>query len=173
MNVPVIRFADVLLMAAECEAQVGSLDNARTHVNTVRQRMISNATSPMNRVKKYVDGTTNQWSTVDAANYRIGLYPDDDSPSDAFTSKADALNAILYERSLELGTEGHRFWDVTRYQEGEYIFNLFIDTEKTRFDYLSDAVFTEVPDSYHPIPRNAIDRSQKDGVNTLTQNPGY
>ncbi|MBN2480578.1 MAG: RagB/SusD family nutrient uptake outer membrane protein, partial [Bacteroidales bacterium] len=165
MNIPTIRFADVLLMAAECAAQEGQLELARTYVNRVRQRMIDNSDDPMNWVKR-ADGVTN------AANYDIGTY-DAGLPNDPFLAKATALDAILYERALELGTEGHRFWDVTRFGEGEYIFNLFINTEKARFDYLSEAVYTDIPDSYHPIPRDAIDRSQKGGVNTLTQNPGY
>ena len=84
-----------------------------------------------------------------------------------------ALDAILYERALELGTEGHRFFDVARFGKGENIFNLFIETDKANFDYLADGLYTDFPDMYLPIPRDAIDRSQKDGKNTLTQNPGY
>ena len=127
----------------------------------------------MNWVKKYVAGTTDQWSTDDAANYRIGLYPADGSAADAFTSKASALNAILYERALELGTEGHRYFDVTRFGMGEEIFNLFVSVDKSRFDYLNDAAYTDNPDKYQPIPRDAIDRSRVGDKNTLTQNPGY
>lgn len=163
MNIHVIRFADVLLLAAECEAQAGSLDNARTLVNRVRQRMIDNSSSNQNWVKR-TNGT-------DAANYRIGIYVKDDI-KDPFTTKAGALNAILFERALELGTEGHRFYDVARFGRGD-IYNLFIQTEGDRFDYLSGAEYTEVPDRYLPIPRDAIDRSLLNGKNSLTQNPGY
>ena len=35
-NVPLCRFSDVLLWDAECEAQIGSLDQAETYVNMVR-----------------------------------------------------------------------------------------------------------------------------------------
>ncbi len=38
INIPVIRFADVLLMAAEAEVEVGSLEQARAYVNRVRER---------------------------------------------------------------------------------------------------------------------------------------
>jgi hypothetical protein len=172
INANVIRFADVLLLAAECEARVGSLDNARTLVNQVRQRMIDNSDNPMHWVKKYVAGTTDQWTTENAANYQISIYPTGGA-DDPFQAQATALDAILFERTLELGTEGHRFWDVTRFGEGEYIFNLFIQTCKTRFDYLSEGVYTDAPDAYLPIPRETVDRSQKGGVPTLTQNPGY
>lgn len=38
VNYPVIRFADVLLMAAEAEAEMGDLEQARQYVNRVRER---------------------------------------------------------------------------------------------------------------------------------------
>lgn len=38
INIPVIRFADVLLMAAEAEVEAGSLEQARAYVNRVRER---------------------------------------------------------------------------------------------------------------------------------------
>ncbi len=37
-NYNIIRFADVLLMAAEAEVEVGSLEKARIYVNRVRAR---------------------------------------------------------------------------------------------------------------------------------------
>lgn len=166
INVSIIRFADVLLMAAELEARVGDLNKARTYVNRVRERMVNNQDDPENWVK-LSDGTTN------AANYIIGLYPADGSATDAFTSREKALDAILFERTLELGTEGHRFYDVVRFGKGDLIFNAFIDAEEVRFDYLEGSEYTEVPDKYLPIPRTAIDNSRREGVPTLKQNPGY
>jgi hypothetical protein len=164
MNVQIIRFADVLLLAAECEAQAGSLNNARTLVNRVRQRMADNSSSDQNWVKKS-DGTN-------AANYRVGIYPTG-GPEDPFANKTSALNAILFERGLELGVEGQRYYDVVRFGRGTDLFNQYISVEKARFDVLAPAVYTEVPDRYLPIPRDAIDRSLVDGKPTLTQNPGY
>lgn len=165
INIPVIRFADVLLLAAECEARVGSPDNARTLVNRVRQRMMENTDSPRNRVKK-ADGVS------DAANYRIGVYPTG-GPGDPFQTRDAALDAILFERTLELGTEGHRFYDVVRFGKGEEIFNMFLSVEKERFDYLREHEYTDIPDALLPIPTDVIDKSLKDGILTLTQNPGY
>ena len=164
MNVQIIRFADVLLLAAECEAQAGSLDNARALVNRVRQRMADNSSSDQNWVKKS-DGTN-------AANYRVRIYPTGGA-DDPFTNKTSALNAILFERGLELGIEGQRYYDVVRFGKGVDIFNQYISVEKERFDVLKPAVYTEVPDRYLPIPRDAIDRSLFEGKATLTQNPGY
>jgi starch-binding outer membrane protein, SusD/RagB family len=163
-NIYIIRFSDVLLLAAECEARVGSLDNARTLVNRVRQRMVSNSTSNRNWVKK-ADGTN-------AANYRIKIYPTGGA-NDPFQDKATALHAILYERTLELGMEGSRFFDVVRFGEGEQEFNGFIAAEKTLFDFLRGAEYTTIPDAYLPIPQTAVDNSQVAGKVTMTQNPGY
>ena len=165
ININVIRFADVLLLAAECQARTSSGDLGRAYVNRVRQRMISNSTSTKNRVKK-ADGVT------DAANYRIGLYPTGGS-KDPFQSRTKALDAILFERALELGTEGDRFYDVVRFGKGEEIFNAFLAAEQERFDYLRGHTFTTIPDAYLPIATDVIEKSLYNGAYTLTQNPGY
>jgi hypothetical protein len=52
-----MRYADVLLMAAEAEIEVGSLATARTLINRVRTRA---AASPVKN------------GAVDAANYLVG-----------------------------------------------------------------------------------------------------
>ena len=52
INVHVIRFADVLLMAAEAEAQLGNLGQALTYVNRVRNRI---ATHPEAWTYQYND----------------------------------------------------------------------------------------------------------------------
>jgi starch-binding outer membrane protein, SusD/RagB family len=166
INYCIIRYADVLLFAAECEARVGSLANARDLVNQVRNRMVQNANNVNNRVK-LADGVT------DAANYLIGVYPSDGSAADAFKTREGALDAILYERTLELGLEGHRFYDVQRFGKGEEEFNGFLEFMGQYFDWLSEMEYTEVPDAVCPIPRTAIDNSQVEGKATLTQNPGY
>jgi len=38
LNTDLMRFADVLLMDAECEVEIGSLDQAEVYVNMVRNR---------------------------------------------------------------------------------------------------------------------------------------
>jgi starch-binding outer membrane protein, SusD/RagB family len=166
VNVCIIRFADVLLWAAECEARVGSLTNARSLVNQIRNRMKQNATSVRNRVK-LDDGVT------DAANYRIDLYPSDGSADDAFTSIPKALDAILYERTLELGLEGHRYFDVIRFGKDEVEFPAYINKMKVTLAWFAPTAYTPVPDKWSPIPTTAIANSQKEGKATLTQNPGY
>lgn len=91
-NVKIIRYADVLLLLAEAEAEAGSLVNAVNLVNQVRTRAAN--------VAGFVPGSS--------ANYKIGNYV-------AFASKAEALTAIRFERKLELGMEGHRFFDLMRW----------------------------------------------------------
>lgn len=164
INVCIIRFADVLLLAAECEARVGSLDLARTYVNRVRQRMADNSSSAKNWVKTSAGSN--------AANYRISIYKAGGA-IDPFQSKATALDAILYERTLELGLEGHRFYDVVRFGKGVQEFNTFIASMSVIFDYLKGATYSDVPDAILPIPSTAIERSLYNGEFTLKQNPSY
>lgn len=164
VNVCIIRFADVLLLAAECEARAGSLDQARTYVNRVRQRMVDNSSSAKNWVKTSAG--------ANAAKYRIKVYPTGGA-ADPFQAKETALDAILYERTLELGCEGHRFYDVVRYGKGATEFSAFLSSMSAIFDYLKGASYSETPDAYLPIPSTAIERSLLDGQSTLKQNPSY
>lgn len=168
INVCLIRYTDVLLWAAECEARVGSLTNARDLVNQVRNRMVLNSDNANNWVK-LDDGVT------DAAKYRIGLYPSDGSADDAFKSIPEALQAILFERGLELGLEGHRFWDILRFGVDETYFTAWAvkQNEAMPGQAINTYVYTRVPDAYSPIPTTAIDNSMVGGKATLTQNPGY
>jgi len=73
LNVNLIRYADVLLWAAEAEAEAGSLDNAENYVNMVRNR----AATPSGFVHTYLDDTKPQggFSNTPAANYFIKPYP--------------------------------------------------------------------------------------------------
>ena len=163
LNFIMIRFSDVLLLAAECEAQAGSLANARDLVNQVRERI----SDPTTGTQAWV---LNEAGDDYAANYRVATYPDD---APAFATKENALKAILMERTLELNLEGCRFYDVVRFGLDDEIFNEFLATEKGKYDYLDLSAYTAVPDKYLPIPRDAIDRSLLGGDLTLTQNPGY
>jgi hypothetical protein len=165
MNINIIRYSDVLLLAAECEANAtaGSLTRARDLVNQVRNRIANNPTTWIK----------NEAGTGYAANYVISPYPSDGSANDPFTTKAGALNAILMERTLELNCEGFRFYDIVRFGKDQEIFNEFLTVEKVRFDYLNLASYSAIPDKWMPIPQVARDRSIVNGVVTLDQNDGY
>ena len=160
-NYTLIRFADVILMLAECEVEVGSLEKARQLVNEVRAR----AANPAGFVK---DGAAN------AANYAVGLY------TTPWTDKAVARKAVRFERRLELAMEGHRFFDLVRWGVAKttlddyfkYVSGTTVPTMNNSRSYLkapSVPTFTTGKHEYFPIPQRQIDLA----TGTLTQNPGY
>jgi len=153
MNYTIIRFADVLLMAAEAEIEAGSLTKARELVNQVRARAANKA----HWVKK-PDGTF-------AANYVIVPYPES-----AFASKTSANDVVRMERKLELSGEGHRFFDLVRWGIAEPVLNAYLKNEaKILVTKFGGAKFTAGNDEYYPIPQREIDLQGS----VLKQNPGY
>ena len=155
-----IRFADVILLAAEAEAEVGSLAEAERLVNLVRAR----AANPAGFVKAYVDPAdpSKGFSNTPAANYRIGLY------SGQFTSRGQAYAraAVRFERRLELAMEGKRFFDLQRWDNGTgsmaNTLNAYIAKELEFFptyQILKGAQFKKGQDEVFPIPQGQIDIS--------------
>jgi hypothetical protein len=165
-NVNIIRFADVILWAAECAADANDYSGAMGYVNMVRNRM----TDPVGWVYKNsgYDAPTATYTTrtTPAATYKIGLYT-------SFPSKDYAVKAIQFERRLELAMEGQRFFDLVRWGIAEPVINAYIAREKTLRPLKSDAHFTAGKNEYMPIPQNEIDNMNSDGTVRLTQNPGY
>ncbi|PHN07533.1 RagB/SusD family nutrient uptake outer membrane protein [Flavilitoribacter nigricans] len=154
MNFTIIRYADVLLMAAEAEAELGNLDQALEYVNMVRER----AANEEHWVKEY-DGSGN------AANYSIGLYTSAD-----FDTQDKALERIYFERKLELNNEGHRFFDLVRWGMANEELNAYLDWEAQYLTTMfGGANYTDTY-KWLPIPQTQID-IHPEGV--LTQNPGY
>ncbi len=153
MNYNVIRFADVLLMAAEAEIEVGSLAKAQEYVNLVRKR----SANPAGFVKK-TDGT-------DAANYTISEY------ASAWPDKAFATKAVRFERKLELSGEGHRFFDLVRWGVAATEINAYLVFESGKLaNTFGGARFTPNKNEYMPIPQRQIDLQ---GADILKQNTGY
>ena len=140
-----IRYADLLLMTAECEIEAGSLDNARTLVNLVRGR----AANPAGFV---MDGA------VPAANYVINQYPATGAP---FDTKDNARVALHLERKLELGQEGHRYFDLNRWGVTVAELNRVLTYEKTLpwGTNLYGAAVVGPEDVSFPIPQRQIDLS--------------
>lgn len=163
-NYNLIRFADVLLWAAEAEVEAGSMEKAREYVNMVRERAANSETW----VKEYVDPAdpTKGFTEEPAANYKISTY---ETP---WTDKAMALEAVRFERKLELAMEGHRFFDLVRYDTAVEVLNAYLDKEEQFRQYLKGAEF-EPTDKYFPIPEQQIVLSTLNGEPTLKQNPGY
>ena len=150
INYMIIRFADVLLLAAEAEIEVGSLEKAREYVNRVRTRAI-------NSFIKRGDGSL-------AANYKISTY------ADAWTSKDAARLATRHERLLELGMEGHRFYDLQRWgtAQAELDFYFAYDAGKLP-SALGGAKYSD-KFKWVPLPQDQVDLVGKD---ILIQNPGF
>ncbi len=150
INVYIIRFADVLLMAAEAEVETGNLEKAREYVNRVRQRA-------QNSVIRRSNGNL-------AANYVVGLY------NSAWTDANTARAAVRFERKLELGMEGHRFYDLVRWNTVQEEMNAYFALDGTLLsNALGGASFTE-RHRILPIPQDEIDLL---GPDILVQNPGF
>ena len=165
-NVNLIRYADILLWAAEVEIETGDLNKAREYVNKVRRR----AADPTGWVHTYVDANNPSlgFTNTPAANYHISEY------TDAWTDKEYARKALRYERMLELSMEGHRFFDLVRWGIAEVEINAYLTIEKTKRTYLNSAVFVKSKSETFPIPQLQIDLSAgADGVPKMKQNPGY
>ncbi|MBB6005418.1 RagB/SusD family nutrient uptake outer membrane protein [Arcicella rosea] len=152
MNYTILRYADILLMAAEAEVEIGSLAKAQEYVNMIRTRAANKAS----------------WVTKNgapAAKYVIGTY---DTP---WTDKNAARTAVRFERKLELSGEGHRFFDLVRWGIAESTLNAYLANEaKVLSTMFGGAKFTAGKSEYMPIPQTQIDIQGKD---ILTQNPGY
>ena len=161
VNIPIIRYADVLLMLAECEVESGSLERARELVNMIRARAGACAQGPDGGV------TTIDDAGITWANYRIGTY---DEP---WTDQAAARKAVRTERRLEMAMEGHRFFDLKRWGVAEQVINDYLAVEKTRRNYLESTGGMEARHNLFPIPFTQIQLSAVDGTPMLTQNPGY
>jgi hypothetical protein len=149
-----IRFADVLLLLAECQIETGDLDDARSNINLIRAR----AANPNGFVKE-ADGVTN------AANYVVNEYPISGAP---FDSKENALKALRFERKLELGMEGHRFFDLQRWGIVQNELNRIIMYEKTKRPFLYGAAVIGPQHVRYSIPQTEIDISK----GNLQQNDG-
>lgn len=147
----VIRYAEVLLMAAEALIELGRVEEARPLINQIRERA-ANSTGRL----EMADGSP-------TANYRIGQY------SAAGWDQANARQALRWERRLELAMEGHRFFDLVRWGIAEQVLNAYFEVENTRRGYLANARFTAGKHEYFPIPQAQVDLSK----GLYQQNPGY
>jgi hypothetical protein len=175
VNDVLIRFADVLLWAAEVEVETGSLSKAEMYVNQVRGRM----SDPAGWVHTYIDPASplKGFTNTPAANYKIGLY----TGQFAAQGQAFAREAVRFERKLELAMECHRFFDLQRYDNNTGymadVLNAYILHETTitgyHFDYMTGAKFIKGKHEIFAIPQNQVDLSKTDKGNVLVQNPGY
>lgn len=149
VNYNIIRFADVLLMAAEAEIEEGTLDKALEYINRVRVR---------------ADSSRLRDDDGDVANYVISVY-------DPFGSQEEARTAVRFERKLELSGEGHRFYDLVRWGIAANVLNAYLDHEDEFLTSpFSGADFVTNRSELLPIPQDEIDLL---GQDVLIQNPGF
>ncbi|WP_455967213.1 RagB/SusD family nutrient uptake outer membrane protein [Bacteroides fluxus] len=86
VDFPLIRYADVLLMLAECYNETGMQDQAVDMINQVRQRPSTNMPE-LNSGPEWLEAR----------------------------SKEEVFQRIVHERAVELACEGHRFSDLKRW----------------------------------------------------------
>lgn len=154
-NVRIMRFAEVILMAAEAEIELGNLDRGRELVNLIRSR----AANP--------DGFVKLPNGTPAANYVIQTY------KTPWANKEVALKALRFERRLELGMEGKRFFDLVRWGIAKEVLNNYLAYESTKRANLKGAVFKDHSGLF-PVPQRQIDATKNaEGKPTLSQNMGY
>ena len=139
-----IRYADVLLLKAECEAKTTTGDLGFGEVNLVRARAANAAGFVLE-----ADGVT------PAANYVINVYPG------ASWGAIDPMTAIKFERKLELGQEGHRYYDLQRWGDVVSDLTRILAYEKTmewgNLLYGNASIGAE--DVNFPLPQRQIDVS--------------
>jgi hypothetical protein len=189
VNIQILRYADVLLLLAEAEVEVGTLARATQLVNQVRARAAQGAqgcgtNSLADVVAAYPTCATNAAiqpmsiplaavsATLDTlvvpwAHYRIGLYP-------TFASQAAGRTAVHIERRLELAMEGQHFFDLRRYGGSDTVIANYVTKEVTRIPYLSLAQSYTLPKySRYPIPTVQIELSRVGTEDRLQQNPNW
>ena len=135
MNRIVFRYADVLLMRAEAEAQLGQTADAIALVNQVRNRangMITNS---------IVSNYPNKYGV----HYAVGKY-------NGSYSKDEAMKIIKMERRLELAMESERFFDLVRWGDAATVLNKFYSSESEKMNFLSGSQFTANKNEYLPVP---------------------
>jgi starch-binding outer membrane protein, SusD/RagB family len=188
VNVHLLRYADVLLLLAEAEVEIGSLTRATELVNMIRARAAAGAQGcgtqdsatlanfpacgttaaiqpmsiPLAAVSATLDTLYVPW-----AQYRIGLYP-------TFADQATGRRAVRYERRLELAMEGQRFFDLRRWGGADTVVANYIATEENRIPYLGLATTFTLPKyARYPIPTVQIELSRVGTEERLEQNPGW
>lgn len=150
INYYIIRFADVLLMAAEAAVETNNLSTALTYVNMVRNRAKNSV---------YIKDASGN----DAANYVIEPYP-------SFTDQTMARKAVHMERRLELAMEGKRLFDLRRWGNAPDIMNAyFVNEARVITSFSGKPKAYQAKHNLLPIPISAIDLSG--GI--LQQNAGF
>ena len=171
MNIHIYRYADLLLLLAEAEVEAGDVSNARDIVNEIRTRagvVAQGLGTDASTIAVPIDDASVTW-----ADYEIGLYPA------AGWDQTYARTAVRYERKLELGMEGERFFDLQRWGIAEQVLNDYIAAEQVRRPYLAASATFSARHALFPIPARQIELSRLTDPETgeqtdvLIQNTGW
>jgi hypothetical protein len=138
-----IRYADLLLLLAECQIETNDLPGALININKIRTRAAN------------VDGFVKEIDAdVPAANYVIANYT-------TLGTQANARKILQMERKLELGQEGHRWFDVNRWGNTVSELNRALTYEKTMpwGTALYGTAVVGPEDATFPIPQRQLDLS--------------
>jgi hypothetical protein len=140
-NIDIIRLADVMLWKAEALIQLNDPNDALPLINALRTRAAASTGKT-----RFSDGTA-------PSNYRVSTYQPGVNCS---WDQTYALKALQFERRMEYGMEGTRFFDLVRWGIAAQVLNDYIAVEKTRYNFLANAQFTKARDEYLPIPQTEI-----------------
>ncbi len=151
LNIHLLRFSDILLLDAEAAIEANDLITPFMIVNMVRTRA----------------GTSEK--VVFPAIYGV---PVTNAYVVPFASQDEARTAVRLERLLELGMEGHRFFDLVRWGIAATDLTNFYNYEsaipyQTNGDLTPKPTYTSANQDYYAIPQQQIDLSH----GLITQNP--
>jgi hypothetical protein len=166
-NYRMYRLANILLWRAEIAVEENDLEMARTLVNRIRNRA-KGSTPVMGLCTSYSGLSSNpvvDWDKP-AANYKVEPYP---PGHPAFASQEEAKKAVRMEIRLEFATEGHRFFDLRRWDTDEVVLNDYIARDIQFRTCLRGVVYDPEKDDYWPLPALQIELQK--GV--LLQDPSY
>ena len=142
MNRIVFRYADVLLMRAEAQAQLGNTTEAIALVNQVRDRAAGMITASV------VSNYPNKYGV----HYAVGKY-------NGTYSKEETMKIVKMERRLELAMEYERFFDLVRWGDAATVMNKFYATEGNKINFLAGSHFTANKNEYLPVPDEQMSAS--------------
>lgn len=144
-NTTIIRYADLLLWKAEALIELNRVSEALPIINDIRSRA-ANSTARLSN----------------ASIYNVGLYS-------SLGSQEEAREKLRWERRLELGQEGWRFFDLVRWGIAKETLDEYQAVEVARTPYLIDYEFTAGKNEYMPIPQQQVISSNF----LYEQNPKY
>lgn len=170
-NFHVIRFADIILYYAEALIETGNPQDARTYVNMVRKRASKsyvhavdpNTMDPANSDFSFDNLVDHSIQKNAAGDYRIGLYP-----ASQFDTPEKAMKALKFERKLEFGMEGTRWFDLARWGDIATELNNYVGFEKQFLSKFRNSVYNSKWVTF-PIPHSEIITME----GTLVQNENW